>query len=551
MPLWRCGRVGLDRGDHEVGVDAVGDEGLRAVDDVVVAVADRGRGHRRRGRSRCRARSWRSAVISSPEQMPGSHRAFCSSVVSVRKYGRQMSLCSVSPSPARVDPGPLDLLARSRRCSGSPPRRRRRSASGTAMPRKPWAPAFANSSRSTMPACSHASWCGDDLLGDERADASRGTARARPRTGCAPSRDGNAMASVARVPGRPLHRDPDGNDEGELRGAGLRGWPTYRHRPTNLIRVMPAEGIVRWQRRARATGGGDRRRRPRRASPPRRRCPSGTRVVAADSGVDHARPLGLAVDLVVGDLDSVVAGSLGAGPRRRAPASSATRRQGRHRPRPGARRRPGARAPRHVHRARRPRRAARPPPRRVLLAVADPTWPRHLDHGAHGRRARARGAATRDAASAPDRRPRHAAAGRRAGAGRSAPPACCYPLARRGPRSPAPPGASATSSSTTPPPWPSTDGALLAVLPGQLGTHSDPPRGDPLMNTSRPLVALAASASPSPRARRRRRRSESLPARRRATEHGDTVRLLTHDSFAAQRRTCSTPSPTRPASRSR
>ena len=44
------------------------------------------------------------AVISSPEQMPGSQRSFCSSVQSDRKYGRQMSLCSVQPSPAALIP---------------------------------------------------------------------------------------------------------------------------------------------------------------------------------------------------------------------------------------------------------------------------------------------------------------------------------------------------------------------------------------------------------------------------------------------------------------
>ena len=44
------------------------------------------------------------AVISSPEQMPGSQRSFCSSVHSERKYGRQMSLCSVQPSPAALTP---------------------------------------------------------------------------------------------------------------------------------------------------------------------------------------------------------------------------------------------------------------------------------------------------------------------------------------------------------------------------------------------------------------------------------------------------------------
>jgi hypothetical protein len=39
-------RIGLHRGDHEIGVDAVGDDRLGTVDDVVVAVADRRGGHR-------------------------------------------------------------------------------------------------------------------------------------------------------------------------------------------------------------------------------------------------------------------------------------------------------------------------------------------------------------------------------------------------------------------------------------------------------------------------------------------------------------------------
>ncbi|MCO5556213.1 hypothetical protein L7F22_009759 [Adiantum nelumboides] len=47
-------RVGLHRGDDQVGVDPVGDEGLRAVDDVVVAVADRRRRHRRQVRADAR-----------------------------------------------------------------------------------------------------------------------------------------------------------------------------------------------------------------------------------------------------------------------------------------------------------------------------------------------------------------------------------------------------------------------------------------------------------------------------------------------------------------
>ncbi len=43
--------VGLDGGDDQVRVDPVGDEGLGAVDDVVVTVADGGGGHRRQVRA--------------------------------------------------------------------------------------------------------------------------------------------------------------------------------------------------------------------------------------------------------------------------------------------------------------------------------------------------------------------------------------------------------------------------------------------------------------------------------------------------------------------
>ena len=42
------------------------------------------------------------AVTSSPLHTPGSQRARCSSVVSDRRYGRQMSLCSEMPRPGRA-----------------------------------------------------------------------------------------------------------------------------------------------------------------------------------------------------------------------------------------------------------------------------------------------------------------------------------------------------------------------------------------------------------------------------------------------------------------
>jgi thiamine pyrophosphokinase len=49
------------------------------------------------------------------------------------------------------------------------------------------------------------------------------------------------------------------------------------------------------------------------------RLPLGARVVAADSGLDHADALGLAVDLVLGDLDSVTKEALHAARRRGIP----------------------------------------------------------------------------------------------------------------------------------------------------------------------------------------------------------------------------------------
>ena len=63
MPLWPAVGVGARHDDHQVGQDAVADERLGAVEDVVVALVDRGRadalqvaagaglGHRDRGDS--------------------------------------------------------------------------------------------------------------------------------------------------------------------------------------------------------------------------------------------------------------------------------------------------------------------------------------------------------------------------------------------------------------------------------------------------------------------------------------------------------------------
>src|SRR6185436_2346365 len=73
--------------------------------------------------------------------------------------------------------------------------------------------------------------------------------------------------------------------------------------PTNLNRVMPAEGAM--PTALIVTGGGS----VRAPLPPGL---DGALVVAADGGVAEARRLGLAVDVVVGDLDSAAPDDLAA-----------------------------------------------------------------------------------------------------------------------------------------------------------------------------------------------------------------------------------------------
>src|SRR5438034_10430384 len=69
--------------------------------------------------------------------------------------------------------------------------------------------------------------------------------------------------------------------------------------PSNLLRVIPAEGGMRVPRAAIVLAGGD----PVAASL-RTVLPDAALVIAADSGLHQSGPLGLRVDYVVGDLDS-------------------------------------------------------------------------------------------------------------------------------------------------------------------------------------------------------------------------------------------------------
>ncbi len=91
--------VGARHDDHQVGVDAVGDEGLGPVEDVVVALFDRpgldalqvaagaGLGHRDRGDELA------GAELGQPALLLLLVGRGCS------RYGAMMSLCSPKPSP--------------------------------------------------------------------------------------------------------------------------------------------------------------------------------------------------------------------------------------------------------------------------------------------------------------------------------------------------------------------------------------------------------------------------------------------------------------------
>ena len=102
--------AGAHRGDHQVGVDAVGDEGLAAVDDVVVAVALRARadagqvgagaglGHRDRGDQLAGRDAGQPALLL---------------LVGRRSSGSTAGRCrcaGVMPEPGAADAGQRDLL---------------------------------------------------------------------------------------------------------------------------------------------------------------------------------------------------------------------------------------------------------------------------------------------------------------------------------------------------------------------------------------------------------------------------------------------------------
>ena len=144
MPLWRWRRVGLHRGDHEVGVDAVGDEGLRAVDHVVVAVADgrgghagqvgadAGLGHGDGGDQLARADAREPALL----LLVGARVR--GSTAGRRRCGARC------PWPAALTPASLDLLGDDLVVAEVVDPAAAVAPRGTSMPRKPASPAFRN-----------------------------------------------------------------------------------------------------------------------------------------------------------------------------------------------------------------------------------------------------------------------------------------------------------------------------------------------------------------------------------------------------------------------
>ena len=97
---------------------------------------------------------------------------------------------------------------------------------------------------------------------------------------------------------------------GELGATGLRGRTEAPPTRRDLIWVMPAEGRVQEELIVVVAGGDELR------TDVAALIEDGTRVLAADGGLEHALALGLEPEAVVGDLDSAPAGSLEAASRR-------------------------------------------------------------------------------------------------------------------------------------------------------------------------------------------------------------------------------------------
>src|SRR5690606_3643252 len=93
-----------------------------------------------------------NARMVSPEMMPGSHRRFCSSVVSFLKYGPHTSFCRYSAGATEPHlPSSSSTIALNRKSSDPPPPY----SAGMLNPISPYSAAAVNAERSTRPSASH------------------------------------------------------------------------------------------------------------------------------------------------------------------------------------------------------------------------------------------------------------------------------------------------------------------------------------------------------------------------------------------------------------
>ncbi len=125
--------VGLGGHDHEVGVDAVRDEGLGTVEHVVVAVADRGGAHPRQVRAdpRLGHRQRGDQLAADDPRQPAL--ALCL-VGQAQEVGQADVVVERDPEAEGADGARAGTLRRSRGSGGSHRRPRRRSAPGRTSP---------------------------------------------------------------------------------------------------------------------------------------------------------------------------------------------------------------------------------------------------------------------------------------------------------------------------------------------------------------------------------------------------------------------------------
>ena len=201
-PLAPALRIGLGDDDDQVGVLAVGDEGLRAVEHVAVAGLLRAWCARPAGRSRCRARSWRwrrparrsRASAASAASAPRCRNAGCRARrcrnAAARRTSRSRRGCSsrlITASCAKVPP--------------APPYSSGIDGAEQARPRRPWSRPRAR----YMPSSCQRSICGTNSAAMKR----RACSSSSTRSSVIQAGRGRLRASMANPVSFATYRPPD------------------------------------------------------------------------------------------------------------------------------------------------------------------------------------------------------------------------------------------------------------------------------------------------------------------------------------------------------